>query len=150
MNAKAKVRINANKAVARHNHRLLPGHGSEVAALNAMNDARIHEAPVNKLAMLKAIGMLFAAPFIGLAYAVALPFAGIYLLAKLALEALANRAPAASAKMRKAMHVAKNIGLFLAAPLIALGYIVALPMVGFFMIARLAMEAHAKREGAAS
>jgi len=41
----------------------------------------------------------------------------------------------------------RNIGLFLAAPFIALAYIIALPAVGCFMIARLAMEAHGKARG---
>lgn len=150
MNAKAKVRVNGNHKVAGHVHRAHPRRGIEVATLNAMNDAKIHEAPANRFALLKAIGMAFAAPLIGLAYAIALPAVGLYLLAKLAFEAWANRAPAASAKMKRAMVMAKNIGLFLAAPFIALGYIVALPAVGCFMIAKLALEAHGKRVHAAS
>jgi len=36
----------------------------------------------------------------------------------------------------------KNIGLFFAAPFIALGYIIALPFVGFYMFAKLAYEAY--------
>jgi len=35
---------------------------------------------------------------------------------------------------------AKNIGLFFAAPFIALGYVIALPFVGFYMIAKLSKE----------
>ena len=38
----------------------------------------------------------------------------------------------------------KNIGLFFAAPFIALGYIIALPFVGFYMFAKLAYEAYKK------
>jgi len=41
--------------------------------------------------------------------------------------------------MKKVMAMAGNSGLFLAASFIALGYIIALPIVGCFMIARLAM-----------
>ena len=75
----------------------------------------------------------------------ALPVVGACLLVKLALEAWANRGPATAARMNKALRTVKNIGLFLAAPFIALGYVVALPIVGCVMIAKLAMEAHGKR-----
>jgi DNA-binding NtrC family response regulator len=45
---------------------------------------------------------------------------------------------------QKVSRVAKNIGLFLAAPFIALGYIIALPAVGFYMFAKLGLEAYRK------
>ena len=35
---------------------------------------------------------------------------------------------------------AKNVGLFFAAPFIALGYVIALPFVGFYMFAKLGLE----------
>jgi len=41
--------------------------------------------------------------------------------------------------------VAKNIGLFFAAPFIALGYVIALPFVGFYMFAKLGREAFIKK-----
>ena len=40
---------------------------------------------------------------------------------------------------------AKNIGLFFASPFIALGYVIALPIVGFYQFVKLAREAHAKK-----
>ncbi len=46
---------------------------------------------------------------------------------------------------RKVSRIAKNIGLFFAAPFIALGYVIALPAVGFYMFAKLAIEALRKR-----
>ena len=46
---------------------------------------------------------------------------------------------------RKAARIAKNIGLFFAAPFIALGYIIALPLVGFYTFAKLAREAYQKK-----
>jgi DNA-binding NtrC family response regulator len=45
---------------------------------------------------------------------------------------------------KKASRIAKNIGLFFAAPFIALGYVIALPAVGFYMFAKLAYEAFQK------
>jgi len=41
--------------------------------------------------------------------------------------------------------VVKNIGLFFASPFIALGYVIALPIVGFYMFAKLGREAFIKR-----
>jgi DNA-binding NtrC family response regulator len=49
---------------------------------------------------------------------------------------------------QKISRVAKNIALFLAAPFIALGYVIALPAVGFYMFAKLGLEAWRKRRGA--
>jgi CheY-like chemotaxis protein len=43
----------------------------------------------------------------------------------------------------------KNIGLFFAAPFIALGYIIALPFVGFYMFAKLAYEAYKNKHPSA-
>ena len=145
MNTKSKVPVAVNDTFVGHNlHRVIPGNGFEITTLNAVNDAMIHEAPKTERSMIKTIGMVLAAPFIGLAYVIALPIIGIYHLAKLALEAYAKKVPATSGKMKKVMVMVKNIGLFFAAPFVALGYVIALPFVGFFMITRLAMEAHRK------
>ena len=43
---------------------------------------------------------------------------------------------------------AKNIGLFFASPFIALGYVIALPIVGFYQFIKLAREARAKKNEA--
>ncbi len=44
--------------------------------------------------------------------------------------------------------VAKTIAMLIAAPLIALGYVIALPAIGFYHIAKLAIEAYAKHHPA--
>lgn len=97
----------------------------------------------------KTIGMLLAAPWIALGYVIALPFIGFYFIAKLAIEALAKNHPAKSGVLRAVGLFAKNVGLFFASPFIALGYVIALPAVGFYMFAKLAIEARAKRHAAA-
>jgi CheY-like chemotaxis protein len=89
-------------------------------------------------------GMLIAAPFLALGYIIALPFVGFYQFAKLAHEAYTKKHPLAAGKIVKAGIFAKNVGLFFASPFIALAYVVALPFVGFFMFAKLALEARAK------
>jgi len=45
----------------------------------------------------------------------------------------------------KAGLFAKNVGLFFAAPFIALAYVIALPFVGFYMFAKLGREAYIKK-----
>ena len=46
---------------------------------------------------------------------------------------------------RKALRIVRNILLFLAAPFIALSYVIALPIVGFYTFAKLAVEAWQKK-----
>lgn len=97
----------------------------------------------------KTIAMLIAAPWIALGYVIALPFIGFYLIGKLALEAFAKKHPEKTGVLRAVGLFARNVGLFFASPFIALGYVIALPFVGFFMFAKLALEARAKRHAAA-
>lgn len=50
------------------------------------------------------------------------------------------------AEIPKAVNsMAKNVGLFFASPFIALGYVIALPFVGFYMFAKLGREAWTKK-----
>lgn len=76
------------------------------------------------------IGLFLAAPFIGLFYAMALPFVGLGMLAYLGAQALikTQAVPAMLAK-------AKSVTLFVAAPFIGLAYAVALPFIGLGMLA---------------
>jgi CheY-like chemotaxis protein len=46
---------------------------------------------------------------------------------------------------RKVLRIVTNIGLFFAAPFIALSYIIALPIVGFYTFVKFAVEAWQKR-----
>lgn len=77
--------------------------------------------------------LILAAPFIGLAFVVALPFAGIAALAWIGLKAFAARCPRAARTLR-------NVALFAAAPFVGLAYAVALPFVGVGAIAYLALK----------
>ena len=51
--------------------------------------------------------------------------------------------------LRKTGHFAKNVGLFFAAPFVALAYIIALPFVGFYMFTKLGYKAWTKRHPSA-
>jgi len=97
----------------------------------------------------KTVAMLIASPLIALAYVIALPFIGFYYIGKLALEAFAKNYPTKTGVLRAVGLFAKNVGLFLASPFIALGYVIALPVVGFYMFAKLALEARAKKHATA-
>jgi DNA-binding NtrC family response regulator len=66
---------------------------------------------------------------------------------EIAAEVVVNEGEvAASEELAKPRRnsVIKNIGLFFASPFIALGYVIALPFVGFYMFAKLGHEAYSK------
>ena len=81
--------------------------------------------------LLKNIALFMLAPFIGLVYAVLLPFVGIGILTQMAVKALVAKVPAAGT----ALAFLKNVGKFIAAPFIGLAFIVLLPFVGAAMLA---------------
>jgi len=61
-------------------------------------------------------------------------------------EVIKAEAPVMELKgWRKVLRIVRNIALFLAAPFIALSYIIALPIVGFYTFAKLAVEAWQKK-----
>ena len=115
---------------------------TRAAAVEAI-EKRAESAKPRSLA--RTLAMFVAAPFVALGYVIALPFIGFYQFAKLAFEAYARKHPKAADKLRSAGLFVRNVGLFLVSPFIALGYVIALPFVGFFMFARLAKEAYAKK-----
>lgn len=78
----------------------------------------------------KNIALFFLAPFIGLAYMVLFPLAGL-----VALAVLAGRAAAKYEAVRVTATVAKNVGLAVAAPVLGLAYIVLFPVIGLGALA---------------
>ena len=92
--------------------------------------------PVEEESALKKIALLVAAPFIGLAYFLFLPFIGLGMLATMAVKALV-KLPV----MREPVAFLKNVGLFLAAPFIGLAYVVLFPFIGMAMLARIGYKA---------
>ncbi len=60
-------------------------------------------------------------------------------------QVVAEELPEQLRGWRKAGRISKNIGLFFAAPFIALGYVIALPAVGFYMFAKFGYEAYQKK-----
>jgi len=79
---------------------------------------------------LKNIALFFLAPFIGLAYILLFPLAGL-----VALAVLAGRVAAKYEAVRVTATVAKNVGLAVAAPVLGLAYIVLFPVIGLGALA---------------
>ena len=94
------------------------------------NNATPNAAPRRSASALKNIALFFLAPFIGLAYIVLFPLAGL-----VALAVLAGRAAAKYEAVRVTATVAKNVGLAVAAPVLGLAYIVLFPVIGLGALA---------------
>jgi len=86
------------------------------------------------------IGLFVAAPFIGLAYALFLPFFGLAVLAWMGARALVRY----NTLIRLAGFL-KNVALFVAAPFIGLAYALLLPFVGLGMLAWMAVRTLVKQ-----
>ena len=112
------------------------------AVLPGLVEAAAPQAVASE-SQLKKVGLFMAAPFIGLAYAVALPFVGLGALGWMAIKAFArSSAPA------KLLTFTKNVALFIAAPFLGLLYAMLLPVVGTATLAW--MGAKALRRNAAA
>ena len=108
-----------------------------VVTNNAPADTRVAapEAPEAAGNALVNVLLFFAAPFIGLAYIIALPFCGFAMLAYLVCgEALKYSA------VRTAATVLRHALMIVAAPFIGLAYIVLFPFVGLGLLAWLAVK----------
>jgi len=102
------------------------------------------EAPVAEVAragsMLGNILLFFAAPFIGLAYIMAMPFYGFAMVAF-----LAARAAARNATVKAAAIVLKHVAMVIAAPFIGLAYVVLFPFIGLALLLWMAGKAVAAK-----
>jgi len=88
------------------------------------------------ISALKNIVLFFAAPFIGLAYIVLMPFVGFGALAILAMRA-ANQNP----RLHAVGVTTKQVGLVLLAPLASLVFVVLFPFLGLVSLAWFAVRA---------
>jgi len=101
-----------------------------VAAVQASPRQAKPVAPATQAGNLKNVALFLAAPFIGLAYALFLPWVGLAMLAWIGGKALLQ-----TRAVRKAPTYLKNVALLMAAPFIGLAYAVLLPFVGMAMLA---------------
>ena len=88
--------------------------------------AIVAEPVVKEQSKAIAIALFLAAPFIGLLYALALPFVGLAMLAMIGGKPFAKT---------RVFPKIKNIALFVAAPFIGLAYAMAMPFIGLGMLA---------------
>ena len=102
------------------------------------------EAPAAEVAragsLLGNILLFFAAPFIGLAYIMAMPFYGLAMVAF-----LAARAAAKNATVRAAAIVLKHVAMVIAAPFVGLAYVVLFPFIGLALLLWMAGKAAAAK-----
>jgi len=102
------------------------------------------EAPVAEIApagsLLGNILLFFAAPFIGLAYIMAMPFYGLAMLAL-----LAGRVAAKNATVKATAIVLKHVVMVVAAPFIGLAYVVLFPFIGLALLLWMAGKAVAAK-----
>ena len=102
------------------------------------------EAPAAEVAragsLLGNILLFFAAPFIGLAYIMAMPFYGLAMVAF-----LAARAAAKNATVRAAAIVLKHVAMVIAAPFVGLAYVVLFPFIGLALLLWMAGKAVAAK-----
>ena len=88
------------------------------------------EAAEAEGSILKNILLFFAAPFLGLAYIVALPFVGLGFLAVVAV-----RTAAKIEAVRTVGLALKNVVMAMATPFVGLAYVVFFPAIGLAMLA---------------
>ena len=105
--------------------------------LPAVDFTHIEAAAISAARTLGNVALFVAAPFIGLVYAITLPFVGLVMLVW-----MGGRAIAGATAIRSALIAVRNVAMFVAAPLIGLVYAVALPFVGMVMNARIAYQAY--------
>ena len=92
--------------------------------------------PAGSASVLKNILLFFAAPFIGLAYIIALPIVGLG-----AIAVLATRAALKIDKVRTVAVTLKHIAMVFAAPVFGLVYVVLFPFIGLATLLWLAGRA---------
>jgi CheY-like chemotaxis protein len=97
------------------------------AVAAAPEEAAAEAAPAGS--MLKNIVLFFAAPFIGLAYIMAMPFYGLAVVAF-----LAARAAAKNETVKAAAIVLKHVAVVIAAPFVGLAYVVLFPFIGLALL----------------
>ena len=82
------------------------------------------------------MALFFAAPFIGLVYALSLPLVGVSILAW-----SAGKAMMANPKGRRVLMAMATVGKLVAAPFIGLAYAVLMPLVGIAMLLGMGVKA---------
>ena len=138
------IEDSARDALLRRDAEPSPAYRDAAAALPATDAPPVADAWAGNPARLP--GFRLWAPLLGLLYVLLLPFAGLVALVAMPFWygalALARRNGRAATWLR-------NVALFVAAPVIGLVYVIALPFVGLGMLAWMGVKAVTARAGAA-
>jgi len=102
----------------------------EGARTKAVERAAVAPAPAGTGGLIKNMALFLSAPFIGLLYAILLPFVGLGMLAWFAGKALYE-----TGKVHKALRLGKRVLMIAAAPFVGLVYLIVLPFAGLGMLA---------------
>jgi CheY-like chemotaxis protein len=116
-----------------------PAPAPEALTAAAPREAVAAEAAAGR-SVLKNVILFFAAPFIGLAYIMAMPFYGLAVVAF-----LAARAAAKNATVKAAAIVLKHVAMVIAAPFVGLAYVVLFPFIGLALLLWMAGKAAAAK-----
>jgi hypothetical protein len=95
-------------------------------------------AALTRGAVLKNMLLFLSAPFVGLVYAVLLPFVGLFMLARIGGKALLKE-PA----VREGLAYGKFLLKMAAMPFVALGWLIALPFIAVGMVSWIGVKAMA-------
>ena len=112
-------------------------------AVAAAPAAAVAAAPVRRHGTLVNMLLFLSAPFIGLLYAVLLPFVGLGMLAW-----IGGKAALESPRVREGLAFAKFMTKLVFAPFVGLAYIIAYPFVGLALLAWTGVRALAGAEAA--
>jgi hypothetical protein len=104
--------------------------------VKARRPAAVRAEPAAAWPLIRNMALFLVAPFVGLLYAVLLPFVGLGMLAWFAVRTLIE-----TGRMARMLRVARRVALIAAAPFIALAYVIAIPFIGLGMLAWVAVKA---------
>ncbi|CAG1018050.1 hypothetical protein BURC_02774 [Burkholderiaceae bacterium] len=115
-------------------HRVQPSaKASVVIAMTPRVSPPVYEAPASTrpsaAKLLRNMALFLSAPFIGLLYAVLLPFVGLGLLVWIAAKPLLERP-----RVRAALQTGKAAARLMAAPFVGLAYVVFFPFIAMAML----------------
>ena len=109
-----------------------------VVAAKVAAVATAESEAVPRASVLKNMLLFLSAPFVGLVYAVLLPFVGLFMLARIGGKALLKE-PA----VREGLAYGKFLLKMAAMPFVALGWLIALPFIAVGMVSWIGVKAMA-------
>jgi len=98
--------------------------------VKARRPATVHAEPAATWKMVRNMALFLMAPFVGLVYAVLLPFVGLGMLLWMGARTFVE-----TGRLATTLRVGRKVLLIAAAPFAGLAYLVAMPFIGLGMLA---------------